>query len=382
MSFQKVPFSKNQIQNFINSMYVTDIGGYRSVPDGPVTLYGTCYALLARYYLGQEIEIDPKTTSFIRNCQIESGEFIGPELEHLDIPSESIHNREHLINHLTCTALPVCLQFDIPIRYPLKFAQWYCDIANLSKWFNERDFKYSWTEGNNIFFIGELLVYLRDIEKFHKAENALEFWYSWLEDHIDPQTSLWGSDGSDLLKHTVYGGYHQLLVYYHENFKIRNPKGLVDTVLSLQHRDGGFNPSGNAGACEDVDSVDILVNMYKRFNYRRGDIRYALRRCLNHINTPQSHMNIPGTQAAANISCMFPTWFRIHTIALISEILQKEKVIKDINFRFSDFFSMGWHKSPAEWEERIRVRDIIDENFTLIRHRYLNRRTIKRILKV
>ena len=119
---------------------------------------------------------------------------------------------------------------------------------------------------------------------------------------------------------------------------------MIDTVLGLQHLDGGFNPCGNAGACEDVDSVDILVNLYKRFDYRRGDIRFGLKRCLRHIlstqnpdggfpyslNCAQSHMGIPGTQAPANVSTTFSTWFRIHTLALIAEILPEERAFSGI----------------------------------------------------
>jgi hypothetical protein len=211
-----------------------------------------------------------------------------------------------------------------------------------------------------------LLVYLRDVEKHPSAQGALKLWFRWLEDHIDPKTSLWGTDGQCSAMQAVYGGYHQLLVYYHENYQIINPAGLVDTVLSLQHFDGGFNPNGNGGACEDVDCVDILVNLYKRHDYRRGDIRFALRRCLRHIlelqnhdggfpynrDCPQSHMGIPGTDAAPNQSTAFATWFRIHTLALMAEILTDESELQ-FDFGFTNNLSMGWHKSPEGWKLEI-----------------------------
>jgi hypothetical protein len=161
-----------------------------------------------------------------------------------------------------------------------------------------------------------------------------------------------------------------LLVYYHENHPIRNLRGLVDTVLELQHPDGGFNPRGNGGACEDVDSVDILVNLYKRSDYRRAEIRCALRQCLRHIlalqnpdggfpynrDCPQSHMDVPGTQAPPNQSIMFATWFRVHTLALTAEILTDEPELQ-FPFQFTKNLSMGWHQTWSKAEHSITIQD-------------------------
>ena len=69
---------------------------------------------------------------------------------------------------------------------------------------------------------------------------------------------------------------------------------MIDTVLGLQHVDGGFNPRGNGGACEDVDSVDILLNLYKRFDYRRADIRFATEALPPaHSVDPESRRRLP-----------------------------------------------------------------------------------------
>ena len=245
----------------------------------------------------------------------------------------------------------------------------------------------SWFEGNNILFVGQMLIYLRDVERYSGADDALRLWFAWLDSAADISTGLWGTDGYCSRVEAVYGGYHQLLVYYHENHPLPNVRGLVDTVLALQHEDGGFNPYGNAGACEDVDSVDILVNCYKRIDYRRPEVRSALRRCLHHIlatqnedggfpynlDQPQSHMGIPGTEAAPNVSCTFPTWFRIHTLALIAEVLPNATQLRGLTFRFNRTLSMGWHSSPEGWH---RVSDAVTLNERLIGERI---RMIKRL---
>lgn len=343
--------------SFITNCYQQN-GCYSSVPNGPGTLYGTVYALLALHYLGYNRHLAEQTSNFISNCQIESGEYIGPELYNFEPSRSTKHDREHLVHHLTCAVIPVCLQFKIPIRYKLQFARRFCNKEYLIHWLDARDLTQAWLEGNNILFVGQLLVYLRDVERYKEANAALQCWFEWLDTHIDPATSLWGTDGYCSAMEAVYGGYHQLLVYYHENHRVPNPQGLVDTVLSLQHYDGSFHPGGNGGACEDVDCVDILVNMYKQYDYRRRDIRIALRRCMHHIlylQNPdggfpynrdqwQSHMNVPGTPAPPNVSTTFATWFRIHTLALIAQVLPMEPSFRGIDLKFNNSLSMGWHR--------------------------------------
>lgn len=346
-----------KVLRFIRSLYLDSCGCYRSVPDGPITLYGTCYALLTRHYLGEKIVTSETLREFFLNSQDpETGLVVGPELRDLKANPGSIHSKEHLELHLTCAALPIIQHLGLRLRHPLYAAHNFCELAFLRSWLDQRDLSNAWFEGNNILFVGQLLIYLRDVEEKHDAQNALNAWFDWLDAHVDPQTSLWGTNGYCSADKAVYGGYHQLLVYYHENHRLTNPRGLVDTVLSLQHDDGGFNPKGNGGACEDVDSVDILVNLYKRFDYRRPAIRVALRRCFRHIvetqnkdggfpynrSCMQSHMGIPGTFAASNVSTMFATWFRVHTMALLAEILTDEPEL-NIPFHFTKSFSMGWH---------------------------------------
>ncbi len=140
-------------------------------------------------------------------------------------------------------------------------------------------------------------------------------------------------------------------------------------MLGLQNHDGGFDPDGGGGACEDVDAIDILVNVYKRSDYKHADIRHALRRCAAHMlrtqnndggfpyerNRPQSHMGIPGTAAPANSSTSFATWFRLHSLALCGEVLPDYASLLGAGLGFSRSLSMGWHASPASWSLQIGV---------------------------
>ena len=326
-----------------------------------------CCATLGKVYLDPAKSLLEPTRRFIAGCQdAETGLMIGPELKDFRAVRGVMHDLEHLLLHLTCAAIPVCRQFGIQLPYPVRDAHRFCDEVYLRRCaIDNRELqKHGMVlKGTTSCSSVRLLIYLRDVEKHAGAQRALDLWFRWLDEHADPKTSLWGTNGHCSTMEAVYGGYHQLLVYYHENHPIRNPTGLVDTVLSLQHLDGGFNPNGNGGACEDVDCVDILVNLYKRNDYRRAEIRCALRRCLRHTldlqnpdggfpynrNCPQSHMGIPGTDAAPNQSTAFATWFRVHTLALMAEILTDEPELQ-FDFRFTNNLSMGWHRA---WDKKL-----------------------------
>lgn len=345
-------------------------GIYASVPGGTATLYGTCYAVLGQFYLGQLGQITPITQTFILDCQDpQTGWFIGPELS--DLPEKGLHQREAILHHLAGTVLPVLQEFGIRPTYPLYFAHRYCNLTYLNEWLERRDWKQAWLEGNNLLFVGQLLLYLRDVEQHPGAAIALKRWFEWHDAEMDPNTGLWGTNGYCNAFEAMCGGYHQLLLYYYTDRALPRYQQLVDTTLRLQHLDGGFAPTGGGGACEDVDAIDILVNCYKRFDYRRPAIRYALRKALPLLlslqqkdggfpykrNQPQDHMGIPATRAGRNESTAFATWFRLHTLALIAEVLTDEVDLQAIPWRFNRAPSMGWHRPWAKTNHLITEAD-------------------------
>jgi len=74
-------------------------------------------------------------------------------------------------------------------------------------------------------------------------------------------------------------------------------------------------------------------------------------------------MGVGKTASPANQSNLFSTWFRAHTLALMSEILTDEEIAQ-FDWRFNDSCSMGWHRpwdkaqhalGQAERQEEQRV---------------------------
>ena len=364
---------------------------FAATPGGPEILYASCFAYMLYHYLGRSDEFSPEQkqgwAAYLNSWQDpKSGYFIGPELVETELISRK-HSYEHIAQHLTAHVLPTLALLGASPEYPLRFAHPFVDLAYLQDWLESRDWRDAWLEGNNLLFIGQFLIFLRDFEKDARAQQALDLYFDWLDRGVDPATGLWGTNGFCSNANALYGGYHQLLVYYYENRPVRYPNRLIDVALSLQHPDGGFNPNGGGGACEDVDAVDILVNMYKQADYKRPQIRIALRRLLRQLldmqapdggfvyrrHQPFVHMGITKTASPANQSNLFPTWFRIHTLALVSEILTDESVVK-MDWGFNNTCSMGWHRTWNREVHDLGWQDRTNETFIRwarrVRHGY------------
>jgi hypothetical protein len=366
----------NKVINFIEQCRIKR-GEYAfaSSPGGSETLYAACFACMLMHYLGC---LDPLPeeekrlwANYLNSWQQPStGYFIGPELVPAELKSPK-HTFEHVSLHQTAHVLPALSLLGEKPRYPLTFARPFTNLVYLQDWLNARDWRDAWLEGNNLLFVGQFLIHLRDVEGLACAQEALDLYFQWLEKEVDPATGLWGSNGYCSEAAALYGGYHQLLVFYYEDRDICFPKRLVKTALSLQHVDGGFHRAGGGGACEDVDALDILANLYKRVDYKRPHVRLSLRKALRHLlsmqmpdggfvyrkNEPFVHMGIEKTASPANHSNLFSTWFRVNTLALIAEILTDDPVAQ-YPWQFNDCCSMGWHRPwqkerhPIRWVDR------------------------------
>jgi len=382
------------VNSFVESMSTGKPGEYAMCGGGETTLYTSCFAAMVFHYTGRLAKLSSEEkaawVNYINSWQDKNtGLYLGPEIVKDELTSQK-HDYDHITMHLTAHVLPALSLLGGRPAHPLNFAHRFLDKDELLAWLEARDWKDAWLEGNNLIFIGQFLIYLRDFEGKKETAEALNLYFDWLDAQIDPGTGLWGTNGYCSPFVAMCGGYHQLLVYYHEERKVKSQEKLIDTVLSLQHKDGGFSPSGGGGACEDVDAVDILVNLYKQLDYRRDDIRQALQRALPNIlrnqmpdggfvyklNQPFIHMGILKTQAQANEANMFATWFRTHTLALIGEILIDEPQVQ-FDWQFNNTCSMGWHKkwdrecarlAEANLNEKKQVRGNVDTlNLDLIR---------------
>ena len=347
-------------RNFIFSLKTSIPGEYRFCPDGQVSLYSSCYAAMALHYVDalQKIAQSERLAwcDYINSWQDpQSGLFVGPELAAGELVRPELY-REYAALHLAITVLPALELLGGRPAQPLQFATQFADMAYLQTWLAARDWRHAWKEGNNLLFAGQLLIHLRDNEGLTAAQQALDFYFDWLDAQQDPETGLWGTNGYCSPYPALYGAYHQLLVYYYCERPVHYAARIVDTVLELQQPDGSFSRTPGGGACEDVDAVDVLINLTKRTGYRTSDVRQALTRALPHILRQQapdggfvyrwgrSYMQSGAlrTFTPANTADIFSTWFRLHTLALIAQVVDDPR-LNGVSWSFNHSCSMGWH---------------------------------------
>lgn len=348
------------IGRFVQSRSTGRTGEYTMCSGGHATLYASCFAAMTLDYIGELASLPPvEKQAWIQYLQgwqdPESGLFVGPELMPQDVMGSKLHWDYHTM-HLTVHVLPALHALGGTPSHPLTFAQRFLHLPYLKGWLDRRDWRDAWREGNNLLFVGQLLVHLAEMEGCSEAKTALHYFFDWLDEKQEPETGVWGTKSGSLLSYAVYGAYHQLLVYCYAGRPIQYAERIIDSVLSLQHPDGGFDPNGGGGACQDVDCADILVKLGVDLGYRQDDIRRALRRLLPSViekmapdggfvfrwGEPFIHHGLLWTYTPPNVPDLFSTWFRTHTVALISQVLTDEPVAQ-VPWRFNGVCSMGWH---------------------------------------
>jgi len=329
---------------------------------GHVTLYASCFAVMTLHYLGLLEKINGeerrKWTEYIQQWQDpETGRFVGPEIRRDELLSPQ-HDWDHVTMHLTAHVLPTLDLLGARPLHRLRFADRFLDLNYLRTWLKRRNWRHAWLEGNNLLFVGQFLTFLKEIEEVDEAEHALAEYFRWLDVGQDPITGLWGTNGQCDTYEATYGAYHQLLVYYYWDHPIHHARRIIDTVLATQHADGSFTRHGGGGACEDVDGVNILVNLFKRTGYRPLAVHSALHHLLKHVlrnqmpdggfvyrrGRPFSQMGILKTRVPPDTSDMFSTWFRLHTIAIACQV-QDNHALARIKWNFNRLLSMGWHET-------------------------------------
>ncbi|WP_168566978.1 prenyltransferase/squalene oxidase repeat-containing protein [Crateriforma spongiae] len=347
---------KTRVLEYINSLRIKDDAGFASVEGKRRTVYGTGYALQTLHFLNALDNSHNNDLDWLLDCQdAESGWFVGDEFS--TIPKGQQHDISHLSLHLTCSsALPAIDNMGARPTHPFRSFERFLDRTHLLQWLNERDLSNPWYEGNNLLFVGQLIDWHQRIEAGKEWKERLRDWFDFHDQHFDIETGMWGTDEGASTRAAMCGAYHQLILYWHHSHPVNHWQRLIDCTLSLQHADGGFSETLGGGACEDIDAIDILVNCYHRFDYRRSEIRDALlaaRRLILSIQNPDGgfpykrgatnvHMGMKDTRTSRGGSGIFPTWFRVHALALIDRVVQQE----NFGMQFNNSVCMGGYCQP------------------------------------
>jgi len=336
---------------FIESCRMEGVGRYRySAAVREATLYSSTYAVMTRsLYNDLDSVSDSERREWIdyfQRHQDDDGLYRDPV-----IYDQGWYAGDPLWcgrMHQTCHVIPALTCLGAVAGKPFAVAREFSDIDRLLLWLGERDWgaKVAWT-GNEIMNVGTLLQYARDFHNDERAGRAVDAMLDWLDTHwINPETGVWGAlELADPVKrsHAVQAAYHWWPLYFYDGRSIPCVERAIDTVLETQNPTGGFGwgihnaeEPAKSSACEDIDSIDPLVRMSTRTDYRRGDILRALERALEWVLRNQMddggyvfvldrefEYGHPEFLGERNRGAMFPTWFRTLSIALMGQALEE-----------------------------------------------------------
>ena len=303
------------------------------------TLYASSYALMTLSLLGEIEKLSDVEKEEWRNYfdsfQNESdGLFYDPAVQNDIYDDTDWWGARHLALHM------ISAYTDLGYRpkYPFAFLKKYYEIAAIQEWLD----KFDWQSAsigaedvdNKIMNIGCLLQYQRDYWGDVEAAQAIEFLKKYLRRKINERTGMWGqfdADDRHQRSRMVQFAYHLLPIFFHDQDFDFNAGLIVTNVLNTQNKYGGYGVQLNSSACEDIDSIYLLIRL--RFlceASQQTDIEVSLKKAFSWIFFNQMEdggfvfrlfeglkYGHQETSSVDGQGGMFPTWFRLLSIAYL-----------------------------------------------------------------
>ena len=336
---------KSNTLSFVNSMRVgvSDYEYKYAVNCKSPNIYSSAYACMIFSIFGKidELTTDEKNewAQYFNGFQnSKDGLFYDESLKNEIYNDSDWWGARHLVPHL----IPAYIALGTKPKYPFYFLEKYYDINTLTLWLDEQNWngKVGYTDDidNKIMNIVVALQYQRDFWQDQKAGKAVSFIQTYLLSKINPNTGMWGYfniDDKNELSRMVQFAYHLFPIYFYDSIDIGNKEKIIDLTLKTQNNIyGGFGVQTNSSACEDIDSIDILIRFSELLPYKKLEIKAALKKAFIWVMANQNddggyvfrrneamYYGHEQMNSGKNESAMFPTWFRTLTIAYLSNYL-------------------------------------------------------------
>ncbi len=335
---------KSRVLLFINNLRTDESGvrfRYSDTNEQP-TLYASAYACMTYSLLG---ELDSQGTTLKESWVAYFDSFQNSKD---GLFYDQVVRNEHYDNsdwwgarHLALHMISAYTDLGAKPRYRFHFLEQFYDLEYLQKWLKENE---SMFEGdlnndfdNRLMNIGCLLQYQRDSWQDDKAANAIRFIQEFLRNKINTETGIWGESplgNSVQCSRKVQFAYHLFPLFFYDDLYSFDFNKIAEATLRTENRFGGYGVAINSSACDDIDSVDILIRIAKLAPKYEGAISDSIRRGLKWIllnqmsdggfvfrlNEPfvYGHQQLSSTK---NSGAVFPTWFRTLSLAYICRFL-------------------------------------------------------------
>lgn len=300
-------------------------------------LYTAAYACMTLSLLGVADELPPGTRRAWANHfdsfqSAEDGLFYDPRIDGDAFRGGDSWGAGHLALHVIVAyeglgAAP---------PHPFRFLERYYDDGEDS-WCRGRGGELLGTPDeavdNRVMNVGCLAQYARDRQGDRRAGAWLAGLKERLAKRAEPGTGLWGrvppGDRAAASRAAQFA-YHLLALQLYDGDPLDRLEEKIDLVLETQSEIGGYGAPLNSSACEDIDSVFLLVKLAERSPYRREEIRTSLKRALPWILSNANpdggfvfrqgeafSYGHPEMTAGPDESSLFATWFRTLSLAYL-----------------------------------------------------------------
>jgi len=337
--------TKERVLNFLSSMnYGHDRHQYRySASCSKPTLYASAYACmtLSLYEELNKLSESEKSSwiAYFDSFQREDGLFYDSAVDNHIYNDTDWWGARHITMHM------ISAYTDLGARPKQPFAaiRQHYQLGNLSDWINSEDWSSpSLGQGdidNKIMNIGCMLQYQRDAWHDEMAASALTELKDALRSKINPTTGMWcefDTEDPNQRSRMIQFAYHLFLLFFYDNEFDFDIDKIVDHTLNTQNKYGGFGVKPNSSACEDIDSIDILIRLYDLCSQSTKDridssleasLRWVLINQVSdggfvfRLNEPFMYGSIE-TSSQANQGAMLPTWFRSLSLAYLTSHLR------------------------------------------------------------
>ncbi len=320
---------------FVCSLQVPNVGhfAYSYKRDGPAILYASCYAALTFHLCGKLQTISSaqrrEWATYIQSFQSPDGLFRDPR-----ISCEMAETCDWWgWRHLTVHALMALSALESRTLHGFEMLDRFRVPGFIQSWLESRN----WVEdtcgvSNEVQNVGTLMQYARDFLGQPEWDTVLVEMYDWLDQRQDVDTGLWGArfDTPRELSLGIQSAYHFWMLYFYDRRPVKHSSTALDSCLRSQTSLGGFGYLCNTSACEDIDSIDSLVRLAASGNH--SNTSAALLKTLPWVLAHQNHdggwvfrrheklaYGHTLMTSAPDESALFPTWFRLLSIALLSK---------------------------------------------------------------
>lgn len=336
---------KERLNNYIEELKFSSWGYLYSKRSSKPTLYGTVYALMTKSILGINVfsnkEDSISLEKYLNSFQDpRSGLFIDPLIDGDFFRQSNWWGAKHLAVHVCA----IYTYFNLQPIYRFSFLDDYYSVSFIDEWLNRFDWnspKIGDTDiDNEIMNVCCLMLFVRDrdLSDSKKAKEALNYIKSKLLGFRNIHTLWGGFDVSDPAERSrmVQFAYHLLVVFaYDDDLSLFDSNLIIDICLMTQNKVGGYGVKLNSSACEDIDSIDIMIRFASMTDpERRNKIEQSVKKSLIWIQFNKDRYGgykfkfgepfIYGHRLVGSgilEGGLFPTWFRTLSLAYIYNFL-------------------------------------------------------------